>query len=119
MRRFEIVVLFLALFFCRSLANQSTSIVVMIRKKIVFLKAAFLNGMALRYFDYNDYVALGRPSHASINVAAALAVVSVFAGACSINSSSQSVGSTSATTTTTGTITRFLKTPLITVVTPL
>jgi 2-methylcitrate dehydratase len=37
-------------------------------------QAAFLNGMALRYFDYNDYIALGRPSHASINVAAALAV---------------------------------------------
>src|SRR5258708_35103799 len=30
--------------------------------------------MALRYFDYNDYVALGRPNHASINVAPALAV---------------------------------------------
>ena len=37
-------------------------------------QAAFLNGMALRYFDYNDYVALGRPNHASINVAPALAV---------------------------------------------
>jgi 2-methylcitrate dehydratase len=37
-------------------------------------QAAFLNGMALRYFDYNDYIALGRPNHASINVAAALAV---------------------------------------------
>jgi 2-methylcitrate dehydratase len=36
-------------------------------------QAAFLNGMALRYFDYNDYIALGRPNHASINVAAALA----------------------------------------------
>jgi 2-methylcitrate dehydratase len=37
-------------------------------------QATFLNGMALRYFDYNDYVALGRPNHASINVAPALAV---------------------------------------------
>ena len=37
-------------------------------------QAAFLNGMAMRYFDYNDYIALGRPNHASINVAAALAV---------------------------------------------
>jgi 2-methylcitrate dehydratase len=37
-------------------------------------QAAFLNGMALRYFDYNDYLALGRPNHASINVAPALAV---------------------------------------------
>src|SRR6266567_1532883 len=37
-------------------------------------QAAFLNGMALRYLDYNDYIALGRPNHASINVAPALAV---------------------------------------------
>jgi 2-methylcitrate dehydratase len=37
-------------------------------------QAAFLNAMALRYFDYNDYLALGRPNHASINVAPALAV---------------------------------------------
>jgi len=37
-------------------------------------QAAFLNGMALRYLDYNDYIALGRPHHASINVAPALAV---------------------------------------------
>jgi 2-methylcitrate dehydratase len=37
-------------------------------------QAAFLNGMALRYFDYNDYIALGRPNHASINVAPALAI---------------------------------------------
>jgi 2-methylcitrate dehydratase len=37
-------------------------------------QATFLNGMALRYLDYNDYIALGRPHHASINVAPALAV---------------------------------------------
>jgi 2-methylcitrate dehydratase len=37
-------------------------------------QAAFLNGMALRYLDYNDYIALGRPHHASINLAPALAV---------------------------------------------
>jgi 2-methylcitrate dehydratase len=37
-------------------------------------QAAFLNGMALRYFDYNDYLGMGRPNHASINVAPALAV---------------------------------------------
>jgi 2-methylcitrate dehydratase len=43
-------------------------------RKVSCDQAAFLNGMALRYFDYNDYVALGRPNHASINVAAALAV---------------------------------------------
>jgi 2-methylcitrate dehydratase len=44
-----------------------------IGRKVSCEQAAFLNGMALRYFDYNDYLALGRPSHASINVAAALA----------------------------------------------
>lgn len=37
-------------------------------------EAAFLNGMALRYLDYNDYAALGSPHHCSINVAPALAV---------------------------------------------
>ncbi len=37
-------------------------------------QAAFLNGMALRYLDYNDYAALGSPHHCSINVAPALAV---------------------------------------------
>jgi len=45
-----------------------------IGRKVSCDQAAFLNGMALRYFDYNDYIALGRPNHASINVAAALAV---------------------------------------------
>jgi 2-methylcitrate dehydratase len=48
--------------------------IVGIGRKVACDQAAFLNAMALRYFDYNDYVALGRPSHASINVAAALAV---------------------------------------------
>jgi 2-methylcitrate dehydratase len=43
-------------------------------RKVSCDQAAFLNGMALRYFDYNDYVALGRPNHASINVAPALAI---------------------------------------------
>jgi 2-methylcitrate dehydratase len=43
-------------------------------RKVSCDQATFLNGMALRYFDYNDYIALGRPNHASINVAAALAV---------------------------------------------
>jgi 2-methylcitrate dehydratase len=42
-------------------------------QKVSCDQAAFLNGMALRYFDYNDYVGMGRPNHASINVAAALA----------------------------------------------
>lgn len=37
-------------------------------------QAAFLNGMALRYLDYNDYAASGRPHHPSINVAPALSV---------------------------------------------
>jgi 2-methylcitrate dehydratase len=36
-------------------------------------QAAFLNAMALRYLDFNDYIALGRPHHGSINVAPALA----------------------------------------------
>jgi 2-methylcitrate dehydratase len=43
-------------------------------RKVSCDQAAFLNGMALRYFDYNDYVGMGRPNHASINVAPALAV---------------------------------------------
>jgi 2-methylcitrate dehydratase len=43
-------------------------------RKVSCDQAAFLNGMALRYLDYNDYIALGRPNHASINVAPALAV---------------------------------------------
>jgi 2-methylcitrate dehydratase len=42
--------------------------------KVAADQAAFLNGMALRYLDYNDYIGLGRPHHASINVAPALAV---------------------------------------------
>src|ERR1035437_10343877 len=29
-------------------------------------QAVFLNGMAIRYLDYNDYVALGSPHHVSI-----------------------------------------------------
>jgi 2-methylcitrate dehydratase len=37
-------------------------------------QAAFLNGMAIRYLDYNDYAALGSAHHCSINVAPALAV---------------------------------------------
>lgn len=36
-------------------------------------QAAFVNAMALRYLDYNDYIALGRPHHGSMNVAPALA----------------------------------------------
>src|SRR6266850_2495368 len=43
-------------------------------RKVSCEQAAFLNGMALRYLDYNDYAALGRPHHPSINVAPALAV---------------------------------------------
>lgn len=38
-------------------------------------QAAFLNAMALRYLDYNDYIALGRPHHGSMNIAPALAMV--------------------------------------------
>ena len=42
-------------------------------RKVSCDQAAFLNGMALRYFDYNDYLGMGRPNHASINVAPAIA----------------------------------------------
>ena len=42
--------------------------------KVSCQQAAFLNGMAIRYLDYNDYAALGSPHHCSINVAPALAV---------------------------------------------
>jgi len=37
-------------------------------------QAAFLNGMALRYLDFNDYAASGSPHHPSINVAPALSI---------------------------------------------
>ena len=37
-------------------------------------QAAFLNGMAIRYLDYNDYAAGISPHHCSINVAPALAI---------------------------------------------
>ena len=53
--------------------NQQAT-VIGVGGKVSCDQAAFLNGMALRYLDYNDYVALGRPHHASINVAPALAV---------------------------------------------
>lgn len=43
-------------------------------RKVSCDQAAFLNGMAIRYLDYNDYAALGDPNHCSINVAPALAV---------------------------------------------
>src|SRR5260221_6132 len=51
---------------------QATAIA--LGRKVSCEQAAFLNGMALRYLDYNDYAALGRPHHPSINVAPALAV---------------------------------------------
>ena len=37
-------------------------------------EAAFLNAMAIRYLDFNDYAAFGFPHHPSINVAPALAI---------------------------------------------
>src|SRR5258705_13650318 len=43
-------------------------------RKVSCEQAAFLNGMALRYLDYNDYAAFGSPHHCSINVAPALAI---------------------------------------------
>jgi len=42
--------------------------------KVSAEQAAFLNGMALRYLDYNDYIGAGRPHHGSVNVAPALSV---------------------------------------------
>jgi 2-methylcitrate dehydratase len=48
--------------------------VVGVGTKVSAAQAAFLNGMALRYLDYNDYIALGRPHHGSINVAPALSL---------------------------------------------
>ena len=51
---------------------QSTAIG--LGRKVSCDQAAFLNAMALRYLDYNDYAAMGRPHHASINIAPALAV---------------------------------------------
>ena len=38
-------------------------------------QTAFLNCMALRYLDLNDYAAPSKPSHPSVNVASALSVV--------------------------------------------
>jgi len=43
-------------------------------RKVSCDQAAFLNSMALRYLDYNDYAALGKPNHGSVNVAPALAI---------------------------------------------
>jgi 2-methylcitrate dehydratase len=37
-------------------------------------QATFLNALAIRYLDFNDYAAFGYPHHPSINVGAALAV---------------------------------------------
>lgn len=48
--------------------------VIGVGSKVSCEQAAFLNGMALRYLDYNDYAALGSAHHCSINVAPALAV---------------------------------------------
>jgi 2-methylcitrate dehydratase len=45
-----------------------------IGRKVSCDQAAFLNGMALRYLDYNDYIAMGRPHHGSMNISPALAV---------------------------------------------
>src|SRR5258708_7666160 len=54
--------------------NRQATVIGVGGSKVSCDQAAFLNGMALRYLDYNDYIALGRPHHASINVAPALAV---------------------------------------------
>jgi 2-methylcitrate dehydratase len=54
--------------------GKSQSTVIGVGSRVSCEQAAFLNGMALRYLDYNDYAALGSPHHCSINVAPALAV---------------------------------------------
>lgn len=54
--------------------GNAQSTIVGVGGKVSADQAAFLNAMALRYLDYNDYIALGRPHHASINVAPALAI---------------------------------------------
>ena len=50
------------------------STVIGLGRKVSCDQAAFLNGMAIRYLDFNDYAAFGAPNHCSINVAPALAV---------------------------------------------
>ena len=50
------------------------STIIGLGRKVSCDQAAFLNGMAIRYLDYNDYAALGAPNHCSINIATALAV---------------------------------------------
>ncbi|MFQ5850397.1 MAG: MmgE/PrpD family protein [Candidatus Binatia bacterium] len=45
-----------------------------VRWKTSCEQAAFINGMEIRYLDFNDYAASGNPHHASINVAPALSV---------------------------------------------
>ena len=54
--------------------GNAQATVIGVGSKVSCEQASFLNGMALRYLDYNDYAALGSPHHCSINVAPALAV---------------------------------------------
>jgi len=54
--------------------GKPQSTVIGVGTKVSCEQAAFLNGMALRYLDYNDYAAMGSPHHCSINVAPALAI---------------------------------------------
>jgi 2-methylcitrate dehydratase len=54
--------------------GKPQSTVIGVGSKVSCEQAAFLNGMALRYLDYNDYAAFGSPHHCSINVAPALAI---------------------------------------------
>jgi 2-methylcitrate dehydratase len=54
--------------------GKPQSTVIGVGSKVSCEQAAFLNGMALRFLDYNDYAAMGSPDHCSINVAPALAI---------------------------------------------
>jgi 2-methylcitrate dehydratase len=54
--------------------GKPQSTVIGVGTKVSCEQAAFLNGMAIRYLDYNDYAAMGSPHHCSINVAPALAI---------------------------------------------
>jgi 2-methylcitrate dehydratase len=54
--------------------GKAQSTVLGLGEKMACDQATFLNGIALRCLDYNDYVLDGRPLHPSINVAPAMAI---------------------------------------------
>ena len=54
--------------------GKPQSTIIGVGSKFSCEQAAFLNGMAIRYLDYNDYAAGISPHHCSINLAPALAI---------------------------------------------